>query len=127
MTRSKNTKKKHHFEFLGPHGPAFLVIALPAVCYALIVGCNRYTCLQLWPELKLPSVNHNIQWYSQEALGAYLAWFFGLAILHVLLPGQRAEGVLLSTGKKLTYKLNGKQGIIVWMIAWTVMKMGFRI
>ncbi|GLC33514.1 hypothetical protein PLESTB_000083300 [Pleodorina starrii] len=105
-TGTKAAQKKHHFEFFGPHGPALLVFVLPAVCYALILGCNKDSCLQLWPELKLPSLQSNIQWYSKEAIVAYLAWFLGLALLHVLLPGQRAEGVVLPDGKRLTYKLN---------------------
>ncbi|PNH01089.1 Lamin-B receptor, partial [Tetrabaena socialis] len=97
---------KQHFEFFGPHGPAVLVFALPAVCYGLIHACNKDTCLQLWPELQLPSLSPSIRLYSREALLVYLAWFFGLALLHLLLPGQRAQGVVLPDGKRLTYKLN---------------------
>ncbi|KAG2435046.1 hypothetical protein HYH02_012043 [Chlamydomonas schloesseri] len=95
-----------HFEFFGPHGPAVLVFALPAVCYALIIGCNKESCLQLWPEFKLPSFPQNVSFYSNEAMLVYLAWFFGVALLHVILPGPKAEGVVLPNGKRLTYKLN---------------------
>jgi hypothetical protein len=106
---AKAAGHKHNFEFFGPHGPAVLVLVLPAVCFALILGCNMHSCLQLWPELKLPSLQVNMQWYTQEALLGFLVWFFGVALLHVVLPGQRAEGVLLPDGKRLVYKLNGKQ------------------
>lgn len=100
-----------HFEFFGPHGPAVLVLVLPAVCYALIIGCNKESCLKLWPEFKLPSLPQTVSFYSNEAMLVYLAWFFGVALLHVILPGQKAEGVVLPNGKRLTYKLNGKAAI----------------
>ncbi|KXZ54584.1 hypothetical protein GPECTOR_4g649 [Gonium pectorale] len=99
-------EKQHHYEFFGPHGPAILVFVLPLVCYGLIIGCNKDSCLQLWPDFRLPELPSSLRLYTHEATLAYLAWFFGLALLHLLLPGQRVEGVLLPNGKRLTYKLN---------------------
>ncbi|KAG2485661.1 hypothetical protein HYH03_015633 [Edaphochlamys debaryana] len=98
--------KTQHFEFFGPHGPAVLVFVLPLVCYGLIYGCNKESCLSLWPEFHLPSPPQNITFYSHEAMLAFVGYFLTVALLHVVLPGQRAEGVMLPNGKRLTYKLN---------------------
>ena len=46
--------------------------------------------------------------YSTEAVLAYLAWFFGLVALHLVLPGRTAEGTVLPDGSRLKYKLNGE-------------------
>jgi hypothetical protein len=40
-------------------------------------------------------------------MAAVVAWFVLVLLLHVLLPGEEAQGVLLPTGRRLTYKLNG--------------------
>ncbi|GFR49051.1 hypothetical protein Agub_g11077 [Astrephomene gubernaculifera] len=105
MAGSAN-REKQHFEFFGPHGPAILMLALPAVVYGLVIGCNKESCLQLWPEFRLPSPPSGLRLYTHEAFLAFLGWFFGLVALHLLLPGQNVQGVLLSNGKRLTYKLN---------------------
>jgi hypothetical protein len=66
--------------------------------------------MQLWPELRLASLPANLSWstfYSHKAMLVFVAWFFGLSLMHVVLPGRRAEGVVLPNGKRLTYKLNG--------------------
>ena len=48
--------------------------------------------------------------FSVKALALYIAWFFGLASLHLALPGRTALGSVLPDGSgRLTYKLNGEQ------------------
>lgn len=109
-----SSKQPHtqHFEFFGPHGPALLVFVLPAVCYGLILACNRDFCASLYPELRLPLLGSltSIKLYTHEAMAVYLAWFFGLALLHLLLPGKKAQGVVLPNGSRLDYKLNCERG-----------------
>lgn len=98
---------KHEYEFFGPHGPAVLTLVLPAVIYGLVYTCNSSGCLELWPQLRIPGFPSGAQLFSWEALQVYCGWFFGLVALHLILPGKKAEGVVLPNGKRLTYKLNG--------------------
>lgn len=109
---AKGQAARHDFEFFGPHGPALLILLLPAVLYGLVAGCNAQSCLQiqLVPtfSLKVPGLPSNQPLFSTEALGIYLAWFFGMACLHMLLPGKVAQGTVLPNGKRLDYKLNGR-------------------
>jgi hypothetical protein len=44
--------------------------------------------------------------FSMHAMLVYLTWFFGLASLHLALPGKTAQGVVLPDGSRLNYKLN---------------------
>ncbi|KAK9807643.1 hypothetical protein WJX72_005150 [[Myrmecia] bisecta] len=97
----------HPYEFCGPHlGPLAIVFGLPLVCYALVFACNAQGCLKL-SDLQLPELPAKWQLFSSEALLAYLGWFALVAALHLILPGKRQEGVVLPTGARLTYKLNG--------------------
>lgn len=102
-------QKKHEFEFFGPYGPAAIMLLLPATCYGLVYACTRSSCLSLLPELKLPSPQISVDsLFSVEATLVFLAWMGVITLLHLLLPGQRAQGVVLPNGKRLTYKLNGE-------------------
>lgn len=109
-TPGAHGKQQQHFEFFGPWGPAILLFALPATLYALIYGCNSKGCLQLYPSLEIPGFVEGSQLWSSQALVAYVAWFGAVLLLHLALPGSRAEGVVLPNGKRLTYKLNGAGG-----------------
>ena len=104
--------KEFEFEFFGPHGPALLVFVLPAVVYGLVFGCNAHSCLTLYPQFKLPGLDPSSKLFTTEALLAYIAWFGAVLLLHVLLPGKRAQGVVLPDGARLNYKLNGKHIVV---------------
>lgn len=98
---------QHDFEFFGPHGPALLLFALPAVVLGLVFACNGDGCLSLYPTLSVPGFPAGARLFSWEALAAFSAWFGAVLLLHLVLPGRRAEGVVLPNGGRLTYKLNG--------------------
>jgi delta14-sterol reductase len=98
---------KPHFEFLGPHGPLGIILALPLVCYGLVFACNSQGCLHLVPHFSLPGFPEGQAFFSLEALAVFLGWFGLLVILHLLLPGERAQGTVLPDGSRLKYKLNG--------------------
>ncbi len=95
------------YEFFGPHGPFLLIFVLPLTVYGLYFGCNATGCLKVWPTFSVPGFPAGAQLFTTEALGVFLAWFFGVVALHLVLPGQRAQGVVLPDGSRLTYKLNG--------------------
>lgn len=95
------------FEFFGPHGPALLVVALPLVVVGLTYSCNERGCLELFPSLWVPGFDPDQPLYTHEAMLAVVGWFGLVLMLHLLLPGQKVQGVVLPDGSRLTYKLNG--------------------
>lgn len=107
MTQAKS--EHFEYEFFGPYGPALLVLALPCVVLGLVYACNSEGCLQLSQLSAIPGFPSDQPVYSHEAMAAVVAWFALVLLLHVLLPGDQAQGVLLPTGRRLTYKLNGEQ------------------
>jgi delta14-sterol reductase len=104
----------HQYEFFGPYGPAVLLFVLPATLYGLIYGCNAKGCLQLSPSLQIPGFAPGSELWSSSALAVYSGWFALVLLLHLALPGTRADGVVLPNGKRLTYKLNGGPTPGVW-------------
>ena len=96
------------FEFFGPYlGPLGIMLGLPAVCYALVYACNASGCMHLAPRFGIPGWPPGQRFFTWQALGVYVGWFAFQAALHLLLPGQRRQGVVLPNGSRLTYKLNG--------------------
>lgn len=98
-----------HFEFFGPYlGPICITIGLPSVCYALIYACNSQGCLNLTSSpISVPGWPSNTQFFTLEACAVFLAWMALQVILHIVLPGPKAQGTLLSDGSRLTYKFTG--------------------
>ena len=95
-------------QFFGPHlGPLGIMLGLPAVCYALVYACNASGCMHLAPKFSIPGFPPGQRLFSWQALGVYVAWLVAQVLLHLLLPGQRRQGVVLADGSRLTYKLNG--------------------
>lgn len=108
----KQARHEHfEYEFFGPYGPGLLTLVLPCVVLGLTYACNSEGCLQL-PDLSVPGFPSGQPLYSHEAMAAVLGWFLLVLLLHVVLPGERAQGVLLPTGRRLTYKLNGKHRVL---------------
>lgn len=102
------------YEFFGPYiGPICIVIGLPLVCYGLVYACNAQGCMQLAPHFTLPGFAVDQKFFSWEAMGVVVGWFAFQIALHVLLPGQRHQGVLLPNGTTLSYKLNGLNNFIL--------------
>jgi hypothetical protein len=98
------------YEFFGPYGAALLVLALPCVVLGLVYVCNSEGCVQLSHLLSsIPGFPSDQPLYSHAAMAAVVGWFCLVLLLHVVLPGDEAQGVLLPSGRRLTYKLNGEQ------------------
>jgi hypothetical protein len=98
------------FEFGGPHGPAFIMLSLPAVVYGLVYACNAGGLLSLYPALSIPGFPAGQEIATLSGLVGLFGWMALVLLLHLGLPAQRAEGVVLPNGKRLTYRLNGKGG-----------------
>eukprot|EP00879_Flechtneria_rotunda_P016886 GHRR01017676.1.p1 GENE.GHRR01017676.1~~GHRR01017676.1.p1 ORF type:complete len:424 (+),score=84.03 GHRR01017676.1:223-1494(+) len=101
------------YEFLGPYGPAILVPVLPLVVLGLSYACNPQRCLQLYPSLRVPAFPAGQPIYTHEAMAAVAGWFAFISGLHLLLPGEWAQGVLLPNGRRLKYKLNAFQTLVI--------------
>ncbi|KAI3438180.1 hypothetical protein D9Q98_000617 [Chlorella vulgaris] len=112
------------FEFFGPYlGPLAIMLGLPLVCYGLVYACNSSGCMHLAPKFSIPGFPPAHRLFTWQALGVYVAWFVAQALLHLLLPGQRRQGVALPDGSRLTYKLNGLRNMVVSVAA--VLYFGF--
>lgn len=105
--QQQHHEQHHEWEFFGPYGPALLVLALPAVVLGLSYACNSEGCLRL-PALALPGWPQQQPLYSHEAMAVVVGWFFLVLALHLLLPADTAQGVVLRDGRRLTYRLNGE-------------------
>jgi len=105
------------YEFLGPPGAFFITLAVPIVTYSLYFSCSERSggCP---PYLPFETLKHNTLhaltsriwweslWDSQAAL-LYLAWYTFCVISWAVLPGDWVEGVVLRTGERKKYKING--------------------
>jgi hypothetical protein len=110
--RQPQPQRQHaqQYEFFGPHGPALLLLALPAVVLLLPYACNERGCAEFAPKLSLPGFAPGQPLYTHAAMGVVAGWFALVLLLHLILPGQWAQGVALPDGSRLTYKLNGGRG-----------------
>jgi hypothetical protein len=88
------------------------MVGLPGVCYALVYACNASGCMHLAPRLTVPGFPPGQRLFTWQALAVFLGWFGAQVLLHLLLPGQRRQGVVLPDGSRLTYKLNGGWGAV---------------
>lgn len=101
--------QKHEYEFLGPVvGPVGIMLILPLVCYGLVYICNANGCLA-WNGLHMPGFPPQTQLISKQGFIVVAAWMAFQIILHLALPGRIVDGVQLTNGKRLKYKLTGKQ------------------
>ncbi len=95
------------YEFMGPTlGPIGIMVGLPFVCYGLVYVCNSEGCLGI-RSLFVPGFPADSQLISTDAFLAILGWMAFQTILHLALPGQYVEGVVLPDKRRLRYKLNG--------------------
>lgn len=104
-----------------------MLFGLPLVCYALVASCNpRSGCSSLlsprdWasPFSLVPSSSSSASPSSATSLAVVLLksfaavslWFAAQALLHLLLPGPTIQGVVLSNGSRLEYKLTGLKNL----------------
>eukprot|EP00123_Amoebidium_parasiticum_P019931 comp37205_c0_seq1/m.47342 comp37205_c0_seq1/g.47342 ORF comp37205_c0_seq1/g.47342 comp37205_c0_seq1/m.47342 type:complete len:427 (-) comp37205_c0_seq1:395-1675(-) len=108
---AKPAKKEHfEYEFFGPVGTLILTFVLPLVILFLYFSCNSTGCLEVNPFSLPPTFQQITQLFQVfDVNGAYIffGWFFFQAFLYIALPGKWVEGVKLSNGERLKYKMNG--------------------
>ena len=93
-------------------GAFAITVGTPALAYTLYFACNESGCpSKAFRDSPLDALV--AQWpgpeglFSTQVFRYYCAWFFGLVALQFVLPGKRAQGVVLPDKSRLTYKLNG--------------------
>jgi delta14-sterol reductase len=106
------------YEFLGPPGALCVTLGVPLITYLLYFGCSEHSggC----PPRHLPlealqrhtlSALSSRQWWANlwdtHAALLYLAWYAFCVISWAVLPGDWVEGVVLRTGGRKKYKING--------------------
>ena len=95
------------YEFFGPYvGPIAIVLGLPAICIGLVAACNQSGCTD-W-SLNPPRLPDDWRLFDHRASVAVLGWILFQACLWLVIPGKKAQGVVLTDGRRLTYKLTGK-------------------
>ena len=94
------------YEFFGPYiGPVAIILGLPAICIGLVAACNQSGCTN-W-SLAPPRPPDDWRLFDKYASAAVLGWILFQACLWLVLPGKKAQGVVLTDGRRLKYKLTG--------------------
>lgn len=114
-------------EFFGIPGAAIITTTLPltVLFFAYIVN-EDYSIQGIdlnFNEIskQLPKNFHELIsiCFDLKCWTAYLTWFFGLALLDLIIPGKNLKGTVLRDGTQLNYKINGiylsSIGIIILM------------
>lgn len=106
------------FDFGGTRGAWTLTLSLPVLVLFLYLCSNE--------EYHLEGININFLAINQiiktqliqnwryyvlnwQCWAIYCGWFFGLAILDLIVPGEWVQGVPLRDGSRLWYLINGKE------------------
>ena len=98
-------QKNTEYEFGGPLGALGVIVFMPLVCFWLFAQCGERGC----DLTRLPTLEGLIPATSEIVTAALVlkAYVLLTVALHLILPGKRVEGVKLSDGNRLQYKLNG--------------------
>ncbi len=115
-------------DFGGPAGSFILIVFLPLVTLFLHLACNEsYVANGFTIDIGLLktvfkekiSDNWASLLFNSDCWKFYLAWFFTLVFLDVMVPGKDVTGVELRDGTKLKYTINGLQlvGFLLLLVA----------
>eukprot|EP00929_Paragymnodinium_shiwhaense_P113945 TRINITY_DN82260_c0_g1_i1.p1 TRINITY_DN82260_c0_g1~~TRINITY_DN82260_c0_g1_i1.p1 ORF type:complete len:429 (+),score=45.08 TRINITY_DN82260_c0_g1_i1:65-1351(+) len=113
------------YEFGGPIGACGIMLGLPIVIYFLFFSCaGTQVDGQSWcvPGVDLTSLS-NVQippleqFFSMSALLLFVGWFAFQVCLERCLPGDVVKGVVLKTGDRLDYPMNGHLAFWVSLLA----------
>merc|ERR1711920_176510 len=99
-------QKNTEYEFGGPLGALGVIVFMPLVCFWLFAQCGERGC----DLTRLPTLEGLIPATSEIVTAALVlkAYVLLTVALHLILPGKRVEGVKLSDGNRLQYKLNAR-------------------
>ncbi|QPG75916.1 hypothetical protein FOA43_003302 [Brettanomyces nanus] len=110
--------KSKTLDFGGSVGALILTIFLPLVVLGLYLCSNQQYHLdgvnldseKIIEIVKSELIDNWANYFCNKTCWiAYLCWFFGLAILDLIIPGTWKQGVEMRDGTKLWYLINGKE------------------
>ncbi|XP_042671600.1 delta(14)-sterol reductase LBR isoform X5 [Centrocercus urophasianus] len=103
-TMEKPSSKTKELEFGGRFGTFVLIFLLPATVLYLLLMCKQDDpSLMNFPP-PLPTLE---SLWETKVFGVFLLWFFFQALFYLLPIGKVVEGLPLSNGRKLQYRING--------------------
>ncbi|NXK13516.1 LBR protein, partial [Herpetotheres cachinnans] len=109
-TIEKAASKTKELEFGGRIGTFVLIFFLPAAVFYLLLMCRQDDpSLMNFPP-PLPALE---SLWEARVFGVFLLWFFLQALFSLLPIGKIVEGLPLSNGRKLQYRINGFYAFIL--------------
>lgn len=110
--------KSKQLDFSGVPGSIILTVALPVlVLFLYLLSNDDYHLVQV--SLDFEAVKNIVKnqiidnwrdcFFNYNCWIAYCSWFFGLAVMDLIIPGKWMQGVQLRDGSKLWYLINGKE------------------
>ncbi|NXI60039.1 LBR protein, partial [Chloroceryle aenea] len=103
-TIEKASSKPKELEFGGRIGTFILIFFLPATVFYLLLMCKQDDPSLLNFPPSLPALE---SLWETRVFCVFLVWFFLQALFYLLPIGKVVEGLPLSSGRKLQYRLNG--------------------
>ncbi|NWW50567.1 LBR protein, partial [Pedionomus torquatus] len=101
---TKTSSKTKELEFGGRIGTFTLIFFLPATVFYLLLMCKQEDpSLMNFPP-PLPALE---SLWETRVFGVFLLWFFLQALFYLLPIGKVVEGLPLSNGRRLHYRING--------------------
>ncbi|XP_032174990.1 delta(14)-sterol reductase LBR isoform X2 [Mustela erminea] len=91
-------------EFGGVPGAFLIMLGLPAFLFLLLLTCKQKEPRLLNFPPPLPALS---DLWETRVFGVYLLWFFLQALFYLLPIGKVVEGMPLTDGRRLKYRLNG--------------------
>lgn len=108
--RVEHINQSHvEYEFGGPTGAAGIIMLLPATVYFLYFAASKdyHFNVTNYADLRLHLPSALSEVWNWQAFGIILAWFAFNVILERTLVHTKATGVILKSGKQLTYRISG--------------------
>ncbi|XP_068730271.1 delta(14)-sterol reductase LBR-like isoform X1 [Montipora capricornis] len=102
----KPTKRSHGYEFGGPVGVFFLMIALPAMVLGSALFCNSKSCSVREKPIIPPFWGFKGAFFDVGHL-IVDGWIIFQAIIYMLPFGKVVQGRVLENGSALDYRING--------------------
>ncbi|KAM9383026.1 delta(14)-sterol reductase LBR [Phaethornis superciliosus] len=109
-TIEKPPSKTEDLEFGGRIGTFMLIFLLPATVFYLLLICKQDDPSLLNFPPPLPALE---SLWEPRVFGVFLLWFFLQALFYLLPIGKVVEGMPLSNGRKLHYRINGLYAFIL--------------
>ncbi|KAM9241310.1 delta(14)-sterol reductase LBR isoform 3-T5 [Leptosomus discolor] len=103
-TIEKASSKTKELEFGGRIGTFLMIFFLPATVFYLLLMCKQDDPSLLNFPPPLPALE---SLWEARVFGVFLLWFFLQALFYLLPVGKVVEGLPLSSGRKLQYRING--------------------